>query len=199
MKKTFNEKYIYYCRSREIRDEIFRMTQGPNESLEYFEEIFQLRYKIAHNCTLDEDSLELVLLKGVREDLMETLNLLSNGNIYQMYYGDIKQTFKNHSRSSRKKGRNSREMVPESSKPYNPRKNESGGLIEDMKIDILHYLSMQMDTLQIKKKPEEAKIHYQFISLNALRGILKMSALYTSWMFVVFVKKIIQLTNFLLF
>jgi hypothetical protein len=58
------------------------MTQGVDESLEYFEERFQLSYKRAHNCTLDEDSLKLVLLRGVREELMETLNLLSNGDIY---------------------------------------------------------------------------------------------------------------------
>jgi hypothetical protein len=82
MKNTFSERYKDYCRARDTRDEIFRMTQGPDESLEYFEERFQLSYKRAQNCTLDEDSLKLVLLRGVREDLMETLNLLSNGDIY---------------------------------------------------------------------------------------------------------------------
>jgi hypothetical protein len=74
MKNTFNEKYKDYCRERDTRDD--RMTQGPNESLEYFEDRFYLRYKRAHNCTLDEDSLNVVLLIGAREDLMETLTLL---------------------------------------------------------------------------------------------------------------------------
>jgi hypothetical protein len=147
MKNTFSEKYRDYCRARDTRDEIFRMTQGPDESLEDFEEIFQLSYKRAHNCTLDEDSLKLVLLRGVREDLMETLNLLSNGDIYQMDYDDIKQIFKNHSRSSRKKGRNGKGMVSQSSNPAIHIKNEIGGLLEDMKTDILHSLAMQMDTL----------------------------------------------------
>jgi hypothetical protein len=49
------------------------MIQGPDESLEYFEEIFQLSYKRAQNCTLDKESLNIFLLKGVREYLMETL------------------------------------------------------------------------------------------------------------------------------
>jgi hypothetical protein len=31
---------------------------------------------------LDEDSLKLVLLKGVREELMDTLNFLSNGDVF---------------------------------------------------------------------------------------------------------------------
>jgi hypothetical protein len=154
MKNNFSERYRYYCRARDIRNEIFIMTQGPNESLEDFEEIFQLSYKRAQNCTLDEDSIKLVLLVGVREDLMETLNLLSNGDIYQLIYDDIKRIFKNH---SRKKGRSSRELVPQSSNPTTHIKNELRGLIEDMKTDILHSLSMQMDTLQIKKKHEETE------------------------------------------
>jgi hypothetical protein len=94
------------------------MTQGPDdESLEYFEERFQLSYKRVQNCTLDEDSLKLVLLRGVREYLMETLNLLSNGDIYQLDYDDIKRIFKNHSRYSRKKGRSSRGLIPQYSNP----------------------------------------------------------------------------------
>jgi hypothetical protein len=82
MKNTFSERYIHYYRERDRRDDIFRMTQGHDESLEEFEEIFQLRYKRAQNCTMDEDSLKIVLLRGLREDLMETLNILFNGDIY---------------------------------------------------------------------------------------------------------------------
>ena len=57
------------------------MTQGPDESLEDFEERFQLSYKRA-NYTLDLESINIVLLWGVREELMETLKMLSNGDIY---------------------------------------------------------------------------------------------------------------------
>lgn len=38
MKLTFNTKYRDYCRAIDIRDTIFRMTQGDDESLEYFKE-----------------------------------------------------------------------------------------------------------------------------------------------------------------
>jgi hypothetical protein len=105
------------------------MTQGPIESLEYFEWIFQLSYKRAQNCTLDEESLKLFFLRGVREDLMETFNLPSNGDIYQLEYDDIKRIFKNYSISSRKKGRSNRGLVPQSSNPTTHIKNELGGLI----------------------------------------------------------------------
>jgi len=33
MKNTFGERYKDYCRERDTRDEIFIMTQGPNQSL----------------------------------------------------------------------------------------------------------------------------------------------------------------------
>lgn len=85
------------------------MTQRENECLEDSEERFQLSYKRAHNCTLDEDSLILVLFRGDGKELMETLNLLSNGDSYQLDYGDIKQIFRNHSRVSKNKGRNGKE------------------------------------------------------------------------------------------
>ena len=52
------------------------MTIGSDESLEDYEERFQLSYKRAR-CTLDPDSLKLVLLRGIWEDLSDTLHLLA--------------------------------------------------------------------------------------------------------------------------
>ena len=78
------------------------MTLGHDESLEDYEERFQLIYK-RDMCTLDPESLKLFLLGGVREDLLDTLNLLSRGDIYQLPYEDIKTVFKNHSRATRKR------------------------------------------------------------------------------------------------
>jgi len=40
MQHSFNEKYMDYCRSKETKEEIFRMTLGPDESLEDYEERF---------------------------------------------------------------------------------------------------------------------------------------------------------------
>ena len=104
MQESFKNKYKDYCRSKETKDEIFRMTLGPDESLEDYEKRFQLNYKRA-NCTLDPDSLKLVLLRGIREEMIETLNILSGGDIYQQPYETIKTIFRNHSRAFRKKGR----------------------------------------------------------------------------------------------
>ena len=47
--------------SKETKEEIFRMTLEPDESLEDYEERFQLSYGRA-NCTLDLESLKLVVI-----------------------------------------------------------------------------------------------------------------------------------------
>jgi len=76
---------------------------GNDESLEDYEERLQLNYKRV-GCTLDPKSLNLVLLRGTREDLLDTLHLLAGGDIYQLSYEDIKTIFRNHSRAAGKKG-----------------------------------------------------------------------------------------------
>jgi len=38
MQQAFNNKYRDYCRSKDTKDEIFRMTLGHDESLEDYEE-----------------------------------------------------------------------------------------------------------------------------------------------------------------
>lgn len=48
---------------------------GSDESLEYYEERFQLSYKMV-KCTLDPKPLNLVLLRGVPKNLLDTLHLL---------------------------------------------------------------------------------------------------------------------------
>ena len=81
MQQNFNKKYRDYYRSKDTKEDILRMTIGQDESLEDYEERFQLRYKRAR-CTLDTEPLKLVLLRGVREDLLDTLDMIAGGDIY---------------------------------------------------------------------------------------------------------------------
>jgi hypothetical protein len=46
-----------------------------------------------------------VLLRGIREDLMEDLDLIVAGDIYQFTYVEIKGPFKNYLRETMRKGR----------------------------------------------------------------------------------------------
>ena len=81
MKDAFMERYRDYCKSKDTREDIFRMTQEKNETLEYFEERLQLSCKRSHSCTVDDDSLKTILLQGLREEYLDTLNLLAYGDI----------------------------------------------------------------------------------------------------------------------
>jgi len=65
------------------------MTIGEDESLEDYEERFHLSYKWA-TWTLDPESLKLVLFRGVRDDILDTLHMLVGGDIYQLPYEDIR-------------------------------------------------------------------------------------------------------------
>jgi len=131
------------------------MTMGSDESLEDYEERFQLSYKRAR-CTLDPKSLNLVLLRGIPEDLLETLHLLAGGDVYQLSHEDIKTIFRNHSRAARKKGRGSQPIASTSSSNSSII-CEIGNMLEDFKSEMLQNLAMQMDTLHIKRKQEEAE------------------------------------------
>ena len=126
------------------------MILGHDESLEDYEERFQLSYKGAR-CTLDLEPLKLFLLRGMREDLLKTINMLSGGDIYQLSYDDIKTVFKNHSRTTRKKGRASQALASSSSSNTSI-KSEIWNMLEDFKSEMLHTLALQMETIYIKRK-----------------------------------------------
>jgi len=81
MPQGFNNKYRDYYRSKDTKEEGFRMTSVHDESLEDYEERFYLIYKRA-KCTLDPESLKLFLLRGIMEDILGALNLLLGGEIY---------------------------------------------------------------------------------------------------------------------
>jgi len=98
----------------------------------------------------------LVLLRGVREHLLNTLHFLAGGDIYQLPYEDIKTIFRNHSRAARKKGRGSQCMASTSSSKSSI-KGEIGNMMEYFKTEMLQTISLQMDTMNIKMNKEEAE------------------------------------------
>jgi len=145
MQQAFNNKYREYCRSKDTKEKIFRMTLGHDESLGDYEESFQLNYKRTR-CTLDLKSLKLVLLKGIREDILETLNMLSEGKIYQLSDDDINRIFNKRSKAAKNKGRSSQDLANSSSSNRSI-KSEIGNMLEDFKIEMLHTLALQMGTM----------------------------------------------------
>ena len=111
------------------------MTIGSDESMEDYEERFQLSYKRAR-CTYDPKSLKLVLLKGIQEDLLDTLHLMGGGDNYKLSYEDIKNVFRNHSRAAIKKARGS-EPIANTSSSSSSIKGGIGKMLEDFKSEML--------------------------------------------------------------
>lgn len=121
--------------------------------------MLRLNYKRDHSCTLDEESLKLILLSVVREEYMGTLNFMENGDIFKQEYEEIKKIFRNYSKSNANKNQRVRSLSSHPSKLMTPSISRSklATMLEDMKIDILHSLAMQMDTMQLNMKMEESK------------------------------------------
>lgn len=91
MKESFLKKYQDYCRSRELKDEIFQMTAKLNETLEEYVECFQynLQRSPYASLPLPDNVLKIALIRGMKEQWIETLNIMGRGDIYQENFADI--------------------------------------------------------------------------------------------------------------
>jgi hypothetical protein len=89
MKQAFLTKYQDYCRTRDLKDEIFQMTAKENESLEEYVERFQYNLQRSPYGTLLSEVLKVTMIKGMKDEWVETLNLMGKGDIYQEAYDDI--------------------------------------------------------------------------------------------------------------
>ena len=84
MKVAFLKKYQDYCRSRELKDEIFQMTAKPNETLEEYVEWFQYNLQRSPYAylPLPDNVLKTTLIRGMKYQWVETLNIMRKGDIY---------------------------------------------------------------------------------------------------------------------
>ena len=91
MKAAFLKKYQEYCRFRELKDEIFQMTTKPNETLEEYVEQFQynLQRSPYASLPLPDNVLKTTLIRGMKDQWVETLNIMGKGDIYQESYANI--------------------------------------------------------------------------------------------------------------
>jgi hypothetical protein len=159
MKQAFLTKYQDYCRTRDLKDEIFQMTAKENESLEEYVERFQYNLQRSPYGTLPGEVLKATLIKGMKDEWVETLNLMGKGDIYQETYDDIVLLCIRCSRGSSRTRSGIRT-------PFTRNNNitsggvtraEVGNLLENFKTDILSTLTTQLDVLQAKQKKIEAE------------------------------------------
>jgi len=81
MKEMFLSKYQDYCRTKDLRENIFRMTQKEEESLEDYVEQFNYNLQRSKHSNLDPEILKTIFIRGMRDDCLDNLNLLGKGDI----------------------------------------------------------------------------------------------------------------------
>jgi hypothetical protein len=101
---------------------------------------------------LDTAIIRTVFIKGVRDDCIEVLNLISSGDVYQKPFADIVEYCKIYSRSQAKTGKSIRDPINKMAKPTSGgvTRIEIGNLLENFKTYIINTISSQLDTMKIK-------------------------------------------------
>jgi hypothetical protein len=158
MKTKFLKKYQDYCRTKDSRNDIFKMQQQDEESLEDFLERFTFTLQKSKYNDLQDEAVKTLFLKGVLEEYIDTLNLMASGDIYQKNFETISELCRTYSRSKGKATKSVREPVNKNTKTSTSggvTRVELGNLLDNFKTDLLGTIGSQLDTLKIKRKQEE--------------------------------------------
>jgi hypothetical protein len=158
MKEIFLKKYQDYCRTKDSQNDIFKMQQQDEESLEEFLERFTYTLQKSKYNDLQDEAIKTLFLKGVLEECIDTLNLMASGDIYKKNFEAISELCRTYSRSKGKTEKSVREPVNKNTKTSTSggvTRVELGNLLENFKTDILGTIGSQLDTLNIKRKQEE--------------------------------------------
>lgn len=137
------------------KDEVFKMMQREDESLEYLIERFNYNFKRTKMNNLDGENLKDILLKAIRDEWIGIINMMGKGDISQLPLSDIGELCVHLSRGKSKIGKGPRDhsLVRENkSATRSLSRAEIGNMLNEFKTDILGSLSEQLDTLKIQNK-----------------------------------------------
>lgn len=98
----------------------------------------------------------MLFLRGIRDETMDSLNLIGKGDISKISFEDICDICRNYSRSHRSIRENSSKFSTMGN-ASSISKREIGNLLEDLKIDLLNHMGKQIDTLYSSRKHEEVE------------------------------------------
>ena len=97
--------YLDYCIPTNYKDEVFKMMQREDGNLEDLIERFNYNLKRAKMENLDEDTLKAILLKSIRDEWIDILNMMGKGDISQLTLNDIGELCVHLSRGKSKTGK----------------------------------------------------------------------------------------------
>lgn len=156
MQTKFLEKYKEYCKSGSKGDDIFRIQQKEDENVEDYISRFMFSLKNNSDHTLNEESQKLLFLRGINETYIYALDLIGGGDITQVPWEDIQKICLNYSCAIVKKGRGYQATVGKSS-ANGVSRMEISNFLSDFKQDFINNMATQLDTMQPRKKHDEAK------------------------------------------
>ena len=133
------------------------MTQQENKNLEDYVERFQYNLQISRWNGLNDDTLKIILLRGIKDDCIDLLNLIGAGDVSLLKYVEISDHYRRYSRNASRRGRGIRDTLIMTTKTSREgfSRMEIENLFEGLKIDILSSLSSQLNALQEKIRQEE--------------------------------------------
>ncbi len=137
MKNIFLKKYQDYCKANE---DIFNMIQGEDESLEDYVDRFHYNLQKSKYKHLEKEILKTLLLKGIKDEFLELLNLIGKGDVFQLSYDDVCELCIRYSRGISKAGKNSRDVCSFFSKSatrIGDIRAEINVLFENFKVDFI--------------------------------------------------------------
>ena len=152
MKRVFLSKYLEYCKTRDIQDEIFTIVQYDDEMLEdYLERFLYILQRSKHK--FDPSTIRTLFLHGLTDDARNNLNLLGQGDIAQKTFDQICDLCRKFSQNQSMSSRGIR------SNSNNNRFWSTNVVIiglenkmDNMKTEIMNIVSKQINSLKFQQK-----------------------------------------------
>ena len=94
MKHVFLKKYQEYCNTNDKREELFKMVQKDDESMEDFVERILYNVQRVGQTNMGLDVLKIILLRGIRDDFLDMLKKLGKGDISKDSFEKIVELWK---------------------------------------------------------------------------------------------------------
>jgi hypothetical protein len=88
MKNSFLKKYQNYCKSKDSRNDTFKIQQQEDESLEDYLERSLYNYQKSKQ-RLNTNTIKTIFMKGIQAEYIDILNLIDSGDISQLTFEDI--------------------------------------------------------------------------------------------------------------
>lgn len=130
------------------------MVVMPNETLEEYVENSKYNLKRSPYANLLDNVLKTTMIKGMKDQWEETLNIMGKGDIYQDDYGNLIDLCIKCLRSSIRLKPSRHGAITRDNKASRASitRVKIGNLLEDLKTNILGTLTTQLDIMQAKRK-----------------------------------------------